>query len=1748
MPIYQDFVGLNTLGTDDFLIKPDDRTSVNAMHKLRYSSNGSEVYGPASWFTSGTDTFTFSAWIKLDTNDATGGGDFLDDRWLFSVQDASGNQVAGLKYVWDTDKWEWEFYLTKSDGASNTQRWRFAWSLSKGTTVIDNYFDWTQITFTVNRSLSPGYKQCRMYVNGELISWGAGSTANTTSYGEPSLLHFLQKEASNNDVWQGAAHSFSFWNTCLTDDQVREFYNKGKVLTYDRIPPHLKNGMIEFIPLGDEVLPIWGKNNHRFREGETSAFWGVPTFKGMITAVDYKVYENQGVKTVLHENALQPSDPSRVSRIAQNTLGLSYNLLYYKNPRSGDHYDASESWELPVPRQWRPLDWAAGSDVIASPLQFNVLITKRNGPYGWPTWKQIKNSENPLTRKQQRNNVFTFVTSPGPSRIMTVNKRNIYQTDRFSPIQAVYEPPVSNRSKPLTLIGGIKTYNQRTNRYNIKNIQIKTSFGNETDFFANKNLNNVYGTIEETDDNYENFKELYLDDGLESDASPIERFNIMIYKQTVWPKMENAFLNKTRSRTHFVNKFWRNKRIQRNQLSASNGFSEKVPHQSMFPLDVAADWHLREEPLLTAYGHTSTPGSNPVRDLFYGYYVGGDFGTNGFNFDTGARPYFSQSTRYYPTSSGGGGTLMNTYSHVACGYYRLNTVGTDSWQGAFLTGTSVSALPTFGSSLQDVASNLTASCYYARSHTLNTKASCVASGGMNISEITSRVNYNGVYHTLSTGSLFNGNGNWDAPFQAGKTPFYNSYSDFAEDTRVKGKGYSIVPEFRISSHVMTYRTKGVTEELFNIYELSGATAENTTTENEPEFYKILSNSDFLQHFDMIKEDHEDFAKPAIITLRCKAIKKFLPYEGFYPAQRTVQLSQQFWESYKGHISVNNLDGTWNNPTSASYGIQPVLEPLFAPGALFNTIKAGVACDYPVVHDGDGIYSGSANFMNGYGGMDQNYQIWHSDLGGTTASVGGAGIETGSGGGFRSMFSQRVPFEALIKPEAHMMGRNYRNNDPHPFALARHKLVAKWNGSGDRLYTKMANNFFAEVPEFFLNNQNFSTISSLESSNPEFGNAVSGNYYMMRVKMYRTTDKPNDLLQGFPRVEGSSNDNSNPTVEFVPPQDMFCRNAMKETFTMYSRPSAFGPPMACGFNSNFNGPYHIGGLTWNYPRLDGLNGFNFAYSPPYYHGEAWCDLIFKASETKKYTLSEILNEAKAWPYYTRFEWRSKDVLRDLAGGLPVSAQSGEPYYKSAKYYNYSASAANPWKELIEKTITFGEAFDDPTRTNWSNWHGVYPDGVRLDAQHSASAPTDPMNVNYNAMQLNSSVNLFGKGLKRSRQLATDGNESRVEVFSSTTNDAKACWTIQTKFETPMLNFNHYRELGVSGCTAPVNDDIAAQTSRGMWHQYGKIPEDNEGVYIQVDDIPKNYLRGQLGISYGEIGRSVRSLADLCGFDKEPVKLGQCAKVKQISEAVVAVPFIEEGNTRKFFSIPRSDIDDVISALRREVEPGVFIAGGPPKVGKSIIDMVKKMKNYIMPPSMDFVRYKEIDPFSVYIFEFSHNLTEQDLADVWQNLPPTIGTECVQSEASLSHPLFAEELLGGGSVIEDGKLIPRSTGNDVPSNIQWMIFKAKRRAKTKYSDKIVSRTGLGAPPVLYDAYQRGEDKDLREIGGDPEITYNWPYDFFSLVELVKLDAEIGFADVESIKQQSKIKPKIANKVMSRGEFASKGIATARGLNKK
>ena len=61
---------------------------------------------------------------------------------------------------------------------------------------------------------------------------------------------------------------------------------------------------------------------------------------------------------------------------------------------------------------------------------------------------------------------------------------------------------------------------------------------------------------------------------------------------------------------------------------------------------------------------------------------------------------------------------------------------------------------------------------------------------------------------------------------------------------------------------------------------------------------------------------------------------------------------------------------------------------------------------------------------------------------------------------------------------------------------------------------------------------------------------------------------------------------------------------------------------------------------------------------------------------------------------------------------------------------------------------------------------------------------------------------------------------------------------------------------------------------------------------------------------------------------------------------------------------------------------------------------------------------------------------------------------------------------------------------------MVFKVKQRAETDYYKKVVGR----------------DDPSSGAAEAQDKINYNWPYDFFSLVELVKIDAEDEFSNVE------------------------------------
>jgi hypothetical protein len=828
---------------------------------------------------------------------------------------------------------------------------------------------------------------------------------------------------------------------------------------------------------------------------------------------------------------------------------------------------------------------------------------------------------------------------------------------------------------------------------------------------------------------------------------------------------------------------------------------------------------------------------------------------------------------------------------------------------------------------------------------------------------------------MDLSTIFAGEAAWDVPAQSGKYPFYDSYAEASDEIRVRGKNYTVVPEFRMSEHVSTLLVSGELSAPSNMLEITGAKS-GCRDSSVNDFYKIYSNSDFLKNFDIILEDHKDFTDPSKITLKCKAIKKLIPYDGFYPVQRTVKMAEQFYSSYR---RFTHLEGSWGSIVPNNQPFQNLLAPLFAPGVLFNSIKSGVACDYPA-------FVGTTAIS-------------------TRTSFGGYGILGPID------FEFRVPFEAIIEPEKYMADQTFLCNEPHPSGNI--ASTAFWDGQGDELYTKMANNFIAEVPNFFLKNEQFTTLASSPQADPNFGQIEAGiEKYTMRIKMYRSMDSPNESVV---KHGGTS-------IRYVPPQDII-DSGRKETITMYSRPSAFGPPSEGqhGFATRVDDAISITSPASSV-LTDSANGFNFPFTPPYYHGQAWADITFTPTKqlSKKYTVAEILASS------------------------------------SVQYYRFDTEC-------------------------WT------------DSLSTGNGPQQLPKLNSNAMQINSSVNLFAKGNLGEVQ-SEEGEGSLLTSNVQLDDQSGTRWIIQPKFETPILNFVDYADDDGHTPDVTVSSDplVACQTPIGMWHQYGRVPTETEGIYLQVTDIPRNWAMGRLGTATDALHAKTGSLADLCGFSQNPVKLGQVNNRKKISECVVAVPFIENSGVKEFFKI---DPEYAEEAIAKSIT-----------ANKELLELVDKLNRFVFPPTFDFVNFpKKVDPVAMYVFEFSSYLSQQDLTDIWQNVLPTIGREHEEATSTISHSLLGRK-----------KLINR---RKIREDVRWMVFKVKQRAASRYYDQVYKKKGSKLTDIV-------SEVTADAAGPRSKIQYNWPYDFFSLVELVKIDASVEFSDVETDDEgNDQVVPKVA-----------------------
>ena len=116
---------------------------------------------------------------------------------------------------------------------------------------------------------------------------------------------------------------------------------------------------------------------------------------------------------------------------------------------------------------------------------------------------------------------------------------------------------------------------------------------------------------------------------------------------------------------------------------------------------------------------------------------------------------------------------------------------------------------------------------------------------------------------------------------------------------------------------------------------------------------------------------------------------------------------------------------------------------------------------------------------------------------------------------------------------------------------------------------------------------------------------------------------------------------------------------------------------------------------------------------------------------------------------------------------------------------------------------------------------------------------------------------------------------------------------------------------------------------------------------------------------------------------------------------------------------------------------------------------------------------------FFFEFSHTLSSTDLSNIWQNIAPKITHKFEHDEKSWT--------------------VQTDNLDDFKSkNLRWMVFKVKKRALASYSS-LVPR----APRSFF--------RDERPTGQSVSTTaaaYNWPYDYFSLVELANIDVQCEF----------------------------------------
>ena len=246
---------------------------------------------------------------------------------------------------------------------------------------------------------------------------------------------------------------------------------------------------------------------------------------------------------------------------------------------------------------------------------------------------------------------------------------------------------------------------------------------------------------------------------------------------------------------------------------------------------------------------------------------------------------------------------------------------------------------------------------------------------------------------------------------------------------------------------------------------------------------------------------------------------------------------------------------------------------------------------------------------------------------------------------------------------------------------------------------------------------------------------------------------------------------------------------------------------------------------------------------------------------------------------------------------------------------------------------------------------------------------------------------------------------------------------------------------------------------------------------------------------------KSLADIVGFPRgdQNIRLGELPEdgERTLSEAVVAVPYYIEKDKVKFFELNMKQLEKALAKATEDIDP-------------AISHQTEMMKKYIFPPQLDFLKYPEKKAVAMYVFEFEHKLSKQDVADIWQNLPPTIGVNARGWKEGDPRGTNKTEVTVGHTLQANNRIVDPLNG-EFKEKTRWMVFKVKKKAETNYYKKLADSLFRDKPGASVDVFKQSRREHviastIEDLDSRHKYSFNWPHDFFSLVELIKLTAEV------------------------------------------